>query len=258
MATTAFRLMTYNILDGGAGRRQAITDIIRHHAPDVVILPEVMQVEVLEQMARSLAMAWRVGGGAAKGRKVGLLSRLPILNTRTRRLAGRRHGLVTTVQLPTAQKLTVCGLHLVPFHTWPFEWWRWLELRGLLAYLNRTEAALPLLAGDFNAIAPADEALMTNAPVWVKAQTWPQGGKILRLALNPLFEAGYIDAYRRLHPAEAGFTLPAAGPEVRLDYIFVPPALQASLRGCAVVESPEAVRAASDHLPVVADFEFGG
>ncbi len=257
MATIPFRLMTYNILDGGGPRREAITDIIRHHAPDVVILPEVMQVEVLEQMARALSMTWRVGGGTAKGRKVGLLSRLPILNTRTRRLAGRRHGLATTVQLSNAQKLTVCGLHLIPFHTWPFECRRQLELRRLLAWLNQTEATLPLLAGDVNAIAPADEALMTNAPVWVKAQTWPQGGKILRFALKTLFNTGYIDAYRRLHPAEAGFTLPAAAPEVRLDYIFVPPALQASLRSCAVAEEPDAVRTASDHLPVVADFEFG-
>lgn len=256
MAATSFRLMTYNILNGGGDRMPAIAGIIRHHAPDVVILPEVMRVDALDELARTLSMSWRVSGGSAKGRKVGLLSRLPIFSTRTQR-AGWRHVLVASMQLPHAKTLTVCGLHLVPYHAWPFEWVRRLELRRLLAYLRRTEATLPVLAGDFNAVAPGDEALLTGDPAWVRAQTWLQGGKIFRFALKTALDAGYIDAFRQLHPDDAGFTLPAAAPNVRLDYVFVPPALKASVRRCFVAHEPDSVRTASDHLPVVADFEFG-
>jgi len=257
MATIPFRLMTYNIKDGGGERLPRIAAVIRHHAPDVVILPEVMRVDALDELARGLSMTWRVGGGSAKGRKVGLLSRLPIFSTRTRRM-GWRQVVVASVQLPHARKLTVCGLHLLPFHAWPFEWMRRLELRRLLAYLRRTEAALPVLAGDFNAIAPGDAADLSGAPAWVRAQTWPQGGKIVRFALPTLLEAGYIDAFRHLHPDDPGLTLPAAAPTVRLDYMFVPPALKGALRRCFVADEPDSVRTASDHLPLVADFELEG
>ncbi len=74
-----FRLMTYNILDGGAGREAALTEVIRAAAPDVVIMPEVMRPAVLEQMASDLGMAWGVTRGPERGRKVGALSRLPML-----------------------------------------------------------------------------------------------------------------------------------------------------------------------------------
>jgi endonuclease/exonuclease/phosphatase family metal-dependent hydrolase len=64
-----------------------------------------------------------------------------------------------------------------------------------------------------------------------------------------------VDCFRVLHPNDDGFTLPASDPKVRLDYVFADPALSPALRECRVVTEPAAVKIASDHLPVLAQFE---
>ena len=81
-------------------------------------------------------------------------------------------------------------------------------------------------------------------------------GYIPRWALGVLVKAGYVDCYRRLHPEEDGFTLPSFDPQVRLDYVFAAPPLNEALHGCRVIRSPEAVRSASDHLPVLTEFQW--
>ncbi len=250
-----FRLMTYNILDGGAGREAVLTEIIRAAAPDVVVMPEVIHLATLERMASELGMAGCVGRGPDGGRKVGVLSRLPILGWRSLHFRWTwRETVEVSVRLPNGQSLTVYGLHLIAFHSWFFEAWRVQEIRGVLEHIRRTAPGPHLLAGDFNAIAPGDQVVWEATPLWVKAQLWFQAGRVLRWALRPLLDAGYVDCFRALHPRDDGFTLPASGPKVRLDYVFADPALSASLRECRVVTQPDTVRTASDHLPVLAEF----
>ncbi len=250
-----FRLMTYNILDGGAGRQAALTEVIRTAAPDVVIMPEVMQPAALERMASDLGMVWCVARGPEQGRKVGALSRLPILSWRSLRWRWTwRECIEISVRPPGGQPVTIYGLHLMAFHTWFFEWWRAQEVHGLLQHIRRATPGPHLLAGDFNAIAPGDRVVWEGAPLWVKAQLWFQVGRVLRYALRPLLEAGYVDCFRALHLHDDGFTLPASDPKVRLDYVFADPALSSALRECQVVAQPDVVKTASDHLPVLAEF----
>ncbi len=251
------RLMTYNVLDGGVRREDAIIEVIRVVAPDVVVLQEVMQPVVLERIAATLDMGHILARGPEWGRKVGLLSRLPLVASGSQRVwwAGR-HCLEASIQLPGGQMITIYGLHLTPFHTWFFEWWRGQEIRGLLRHIRQAAPGPHLLAGDFNAIAPGDRARLDGAPLWVRAQLWFQMGRVLRRALKPLLEAGYVDCFRALHPQENGFTLPPSDPAVRLDYVFADPTLSAYLGACRVVTEPEAVKVASDHLPVLAEFEW--
>jgi endonuclease/exonuclease/phosphatase family metal-dependent hydrolase len=251
-----FRLMTYNILDGGAGREAALTEVIRTAAPDMVIMPEVMQPAALERMASDLGMVWCTARGPERGRKVGALSRLPILGWRSLRSRWTwRECVEISVRLPGGQPLTIYGLHLVAFHSWLFEWWRIQEARGLLEHIRRAAPGPHLLAGDFNAIAPGDRAVWEGAPPWVRAQLWFQAGRVLHYALRTLLEAGYVDCFRVLHPHDDGFTLPAPDPKVRLDYVFADQVLSPALRECRVVAQPAAVKTASDHLPVLAEFE---
>jgi endonuclease/exonuclease/phosphatase (EEP) superfamily protein YafD len=252
-----FRLMTYNILDGGEGREAAIIDVIREAAPDVVVLQEVMRPVVLERIATTLAMTHRLAQGSERGRKVGLLSRLPILSARSHHPWGTwRSWLEVSVRLPDDQTLTIYGLHLVAFHPWFCELWRRWELRNLLQHIRQVAAGSYLLAGDFNAVSPGDRARFDSAPLWVKAQLWFQAGRVLRHVLKLLLDAGYVDCFRALHPHEDGFTLPASDPSIRLDYIFADPTLGTSLRSCRVVKEPKTVFNASDHLPVLAEFEW--
>jgi endonuclease/exonuclease/phosphatase family metal-dependent hydrolase len=252
-----FRLMTYNILDGGAGREAALIEVIRAAAPDMVVMPEAVQSAALERMASELAMECRLAHGPDRDRKVGVLSRLPILGWRS--LPSHRpwrESVEISVRPDGGQPLTIYGLHLRALQTWSLEWWRTQEIRIVLEHIRRAAPGPHLLAGDFNAIVPGDRVRMVWQPaqLWDQARLWFRLGPVMRRALRPLLKAGYTDCFRRLHPGDDGFTFPAPGPKARLDYVFADPALSPTLRECRVVTQPDAVKTASDHLPVLAEF----
>jgi exonuclease III len=128
-------------------------------------------------------------------------------------------------------------------------------LSRLLSRIPEAAPGLHLLAGDFNSLAPSDRAHFDDAPLWVKAQTWLQAGLTLHRALGLVLDAGYVDCFRKLHPHEDGFTLPASNPSVRLDYVFASADLKNHVRACQVLTQPKVVITASDHLPLLAEFE---
>jgi endonuclease/exonuclease/phosphatase family metal-dependent hydrolase len=250
------RLLTYNILKGGQEREAKIIEVIRSVAPDVVVVQEVLEENRFRQIAAALKMSPYLA--QSQGRlplRVGLLSRLPVLDFRTLRLWPVWPGcLQATVQLANGNSLTVFGVHLAAYYPWFMEWWRTYQVRALLRYIRRTAPGLHLLAGDFNTIAPGDRASLDQAPLWVKAQAWFQLGHVPRWALRPLLDAGYVDCFRKLHSKEDGFTLPSVDPQVRLDYVFAAPSLNDALHDCRVITSPKAVTSASDHVPVLTEF----
>ncbi|MDQ3913021.1 MAG: endonuclease/exonuclease/phosphatase family protein [Actinomycetota bacterium] len=250
------RLLTYNILRGGLEREAEIVEVIQAVAPDVVLVQEAQGADAFQRIAQALEMVPRLAENRRRlSLRVGLLSRLPILRFRTLYLwPVWPNCLEATLQLANGGSLTVFGLHLAAYYPWFFEWWRTRQVRALLRYIQQIAPEQHLLAGDFNTIAPGDRALLAEAPLWVKAQTWFQLGGIPRWALMPLLEAGYVDCFRNLHPEEDGFTLPSPNPQVRLDYVFVAPTMIEALQQCRVITSPEAAASASDHLPVLAEF----
>lgn len=69
-----------------------------------------------------------------------------------------------------------------------------------------------------------------------------------------LRHAQLIDCFRALHPHEAGVTYEGVHPPQRFDYLFASPGFPLTLTTCEVITTPDA-KVASDHLPVVADFE---
>jgi endonuclease/exonuclease/phosphatase (EEP) superfamily protein YafD len=251
-----FRLVAYNILDGGEGREAALIDIIRTAAPDVVVMPEVIHLAMLERMASELAMKeCRLAHGPDGERKVGALSRLPILGWRS--LPSHRpwrEGIELSVCPDGGQPLTIYGLHLRALTTWSWASWRTQEMRIVLEHIRRAAPGPHLLAGDFNAIAPGDRVARQLTGLWGQAWLWLKVGPVMRRALRPLLKAGYVDCFRRLHPRDDGFTLFASDPRARLDYVFADPTLSSALRECRVVTQPDSVRTASDHLPVLAEF----
>jgi exonuclease III len=84
---------------------------------------------------------------------------------------------------------------------------------------------------------------------------WREGGRVYRNAIQTLYDRGYTDCFRTLHPGDDGFTLPTHEPQVRLDYMFADSRLAPSLKKCVVVRSDVAV-SASDHYPLVATFDL--
>jgi endonuclease/exonuclease/phosphatase family metal-dependent hydrolase len=83
---------------------------------------------------------------------------------------------------------------------------------------------------------------------------WLSGGRIRWRTIEIVLAAGYRDAFRARHSADAGLTFPTWGAHVRLDYLFVPSAHVDRVTSCEVVTSAPA-REASDHFPLLAEIE---
>ena len=242
-----FRLLTYNILQGGLGRANAIATVINACAPDLVLLQEATDPSNVERIAAATNMAeWR----AFARQSLGYLSRRPVAYSEWIRPRISRHAFIEVV--PAGEGLRLFGVHLSAVHAAWTERRRVMELRALLGSVARHQNGFHVLSGDFNTVAPGEQLDLQRLPVRLRPFVWMSGGGIRWRTVQTVLDAGYIDAYRLKHPDDPGPTLPASRPHVRLDYIFIPGRYRERLLACNVVTHPEAARA-SDHLPVVAD-----
>ncbi len=250
-----FKAMTYNIQDGGAGREERILSVIRTAQPDIVVLQELYSVEFVHYLAASLRMGYFFGAGNAE-RHVALLSRFPIISARSYHPLPpiARNVIDADVECSTGSVVRVIGVHPVANLWLPFELWRTWEARWIINLLQKTFTQPCLIMGDFNAIAPNDPFTFQNMPVWLKMLLCSQGGQPFSYSIKMYQNAGLVDCYRHLHLSEQGFTLPAKNPDIRLDYVFANHALLPRLTACQVVREPEVVLQASDHLPVIVEF----
>ncbi len=249
--------MTYNILQGGEGREQALFEVLRSVRPDIAVLQEVRNPQTIRDWARSLGMQVFIAQGNV-GRHLALMSNAPILSRRAHRpFPPMLHVfLEAAVEMAPGEHLWVYGVHLAPWYSVLMEAWRWWEIRTVL---RRAQAHLRdpcFLLGDFNTIGPSDMTNVRAMPLPLRLMILIQGQRIYRLAIPEVLRAGFVDCFRELNPTDAGHTLPASAPNARLDYIFASPPLLPYLRNCAVVREPDLVRDASDHLPLVAEFDL--
>ena len=159
----SLRVVTYNILLGGARREQHITAVLRRLAADVITLQEVSNPEFAAQLARDLGMELVIGAASdGSGVNLAVLSRVPVRRWRNHTHRGRmlRSHLETVLTVGGAQ---VPELHLHSVHLAARfgerkkgEERRRRELDALLGDLGDTPASPHLIAGDFNALSPGD------------------------------------------------------------------------------------------------------
>jgi exodeoxyribonuclease-3 len=148
----------------------------------------------------------------------------------------------------------VFGVHLsAVFAAWT-ERRRMMELRSLLFSIKQHQDGFHALVGDFNTVTPGELLDFRTLPQKVRATVWLSGGEIRWRTIQIVRDAGYVDGFRALHPEDPGLTLPTTNPQVRLDYLFVPSAHLTRVTSCEVVRS-EAAQHASDHFPLLAQFE---
>jgi endonuclease/exonuclease/phosphatase family metal-dependent hydrolase len=252
----SFRVMTYNILDDGIGREPLILEVVRAAQPDMVILQEVGRWGTVETLAAALHLNRGFARGNSK-RHLAVLSRFPILECHSYHPWPLSTALLEAkIELAAHRSLLLFGVHLAAQPFVLFELWRWREITTILRRVRPYLSEPCVLTGDFNAIAPGDTA---NVAAWPKRlkQMWNvQGRRVFHWALAEVSEAGFTDCYRCLHPDDSGFTLPTPTPNSRLDYIFATDVLKHRLRHCIVVQEPPATEVASDHYPVVAEFDL--
>jgi len=243
------RIVTYNILKGGSGRTGPLAAVLAHARPDLVLLQEATDPDVVTELARGLQMGVCI---CRPGESVAALSRLPVREWHWHRGAGPgRAFLELRLQQPAWR---VFAVHLSPYFWWWREQRRRREVRRLLELAGTNGEAL--LAGDFNAIAPEDVIVWQGMPLRVRVPVCLCGGRVPRLAIGEVLAAGYRDAATCELGRRSGFTIPAVQPKARLDYLFASPDLARRLAAYGVVDDVPETRTASDHLAVMARFRL--
>jgi exodeoxyribonuclease III len=254
----SLRVMTYNILDGGANREAYILEVIQRAQPDIVILQEVFTQEFLKSLSQSLKMNYFMGGGN-KQRKVALLSKLPVRAFQSHHPVFPiwRNFIDAEIEYEPTKTARIIGVHPMANLGIAFEIWRWWEANSILRHLRPYQNIPCLIAGDFNAIAPGETVNIATMPNWLKWIIYLQGNRVYHFSIAKLLSAGFVDCFRSLHSDE-GFTLPPPNPNSRLDYVFVNATMRTYLKKCWVIREPASINLASDHYPVMAEFSFSG
>lgn len=241
------RILTYNVhrCRGGDGQLspRRIAAVIAEHAPDIVTLQEVDvgrrrsgHVDQAQEIARELGMqihfhpAYHV---LEERYGDAILTATPSRIVRAENLPGLQHypGLEPRGALWAEVELGQHRLQVVNAHIGLLAYERKLQVQALLGpdWTGSPACADPtILIGDFNAV--------------------PRSRAYRRMA----------ERFRDAQRAAGGVprpTFPARLPVIRIDHIFVSPSVRV-LR-TQVVRS-QLARIASDHLPLMMDFEIEG
>ena len=244
------RVLTYNICRGGAGKEDQLSAVIAAARPDVVVFQEATVPGVIEKLAARTGMAqW----ASTKGESLAFMSRQTVRHFEWHHPRFSRHAFLEID--PGPGELRIFGLHLSALYSAWTERHRVIELRALIASIARHQHGFHLLTGDLNTLAPGDLLDFRKLPHRLRALVWLSGGNIRWRTIQLVLDAGYLDAYRRLHGTDPCYTFPAWAPHVRLDYFFTPAGFYRRIRACEIV-AHSAAAAASDHLPLLADVDF--
>lgn len=156
------RILSYNILVGGARRVNELTSIIKSAQPDIVGLVEATDAKVVEELAERLGMQSVLSAKARHARNgdIALLSRLPIVHTQVHICRGILTApvLEVCVEEEDGQQLTLFVTHLAAAFNkgWAGEAIRRREVREILRIMSGKQGRPHVLMGDFNALAPGD------------------------------------------------------------------------------------------------------
>ncbi len=245
------RVAAYNLCFGGADRLEAIYTVLNALDADVIALTEADDRRVVEALAGRLSLhhVWAEGSG---DRHIATLSRYPIVEWRIY----NKPPLTQAVLEIKLGEFSIFNTHLLPYLLFPFEIRRWQAMGRLLEIIRERKPGRHLIVGDLNAIAPGDRVLQRANPPRMRRAMMLQFGFVFHIAIARLLDAGYVDCFRALHPGEDGFTWMPGNPTTRYDYIFADPVFARDLRACRVVDDLEAAIAASDHFPLLAEFEI--
>jgi endonuclease/exonuclease/phosphatase family metal-dependent hydrolase len=269
------KALTYNVhgwrtpgdaLNVDTKQPRFVASVIAATGADLVGLNEVFHPfptpdgPALEALAKRLGMVYAFGPAQPSAPAPGdipygnaLLCRWPILAYAAHILAptvsyGRRGLLEVRILLPSGHPFTAYVTHL----DHRSEQIRLEQWSAASSWLSRDRGRSHLLLGDFNALAASDYR-EPGAPERLKAYQAAQGWPTPSFALvDEVLKAGYVDAFDRAGTGESA-TWPAAEPERRIDYIFLPGHWADALVRCCCWDTPEA-QAVSDHLPVLAEF----
>lgn len=245
------RLLSYNIRFGGTGREDLLAAVIRKCEPDIVVLQEASNVDVVKRLVpEDDGWKWRA---SKPGHSVAFFSRVEIEHYEWHYDRDLQRPFMEIVL--QGSSLRIYGIHLRATHSNYTERGRMREVRALLRCIREYREGFHLLVGDFNTLAPGELLEMQRLPWRYRILAWVLGGRITYRTVQIMLDEGYIDSYRRLN-TDHGFSFPTWDPNVRLDYVFVPAAYADRIKSCVVItDIPEAAKA-SDHFPLLAEIDL--
>ena len=244
------KLLSYNIRFGGRGRETRLAEVIGAVAPDLVVFQEATDTRVIEQVARATGYPF---WAARRAYSIGFMSRIVVAHHEWHHPVGARHSFLEIAFNGGAR---VFGLHLsARFSKWS-ERRRAREISALLAGIAEHQSGFHVLVGDFNTLAPGELLDVRRMPHWIRALVWLSGRDIQRETIQIMLDAGYRDGFRHLYPHEKGYTFPTWDPHLRLDYVFLPARDADRLKSVEVITQPTTVARASDHYPLLAQFDL--
>jgi endonuclease/exonuclease/phosphatase family metal-dependent hydrolase len=243
------RLLSYNIQYGGRGREERLATVIKAADPDIVMLQEATDRNVVQRLASLTGLQnW----DSRPNFSTGFLTRLDVEGYKWFTPRGTRHAFLNLAIV--SPDIRVFGLHLSAwFSNWS-ERRRRAEIRAILESIREHQDGVHLIAGDFNALAPGEVLQASRMPNWIQAMVWLSGRDIARHTIQHMLDKGYVDTWRVLHTTE-GYTFPTWDPHVRLDYVFTPERYRAAVMQCQVFKTVPEAATASDHFPLLVDFE---
>lgn len=145
--------------------------------PDVVVLPEIENLNILNRLNGHLAAAGYqsvilLEGEDERGIDIGILSKLPLANEprlHTAAIKAKTRGILeATFTLPNSQRLTIFGVHFPSPHNPTQDRIDSFKQLNDLGKKAAATADIVMAAGDFNVTAEESEKVMKNIanPVW--------------------------------------------------------------------------------------------
>ena len=253
---TAVRLISYNILDGGGDRAEALGSVIEAQRPDLVALVEADDVGVVGRLARRLNMDFVHAAGNTHASA--LLSRWPVRESINHALLHfdrlEKSLLEATVVEPGSGKQWTLGVvHLHAHGTEKAEHRREQELQVVLdVFAAHRAAGRPhLVCGDFNANAPYQRIEPQRCKPRTRKEWDENGGGLPRRVVRRMLDEGYRDSLREVDPqgAKTKGSFSTEHPGQRVDYVFTHGLGPGRLKRAWVVDEP-AAKDGSDHFPV--------
>jgi endonuclease/exonuclease/phosphatase family metal-dependent hydrolase len=248
------RLLSYNILDGGTGREDALARVVESQHPDVVALVEAEDERVVERFASRWKMDFVHAPGTSHASA--LLTRFPITSTINHALicVGLEKSLLeATVRDDHGCEITLGVVHLHARAYEADEAIREKEIAVVLDIfaLHRSEKATHLLCGDFNANSPVQWIDPEKCKPKTREAWKANGGQIPRRVVQRILDAGYLDTLYAFdkNAGERQGTFTTEFPGQRVDYIFSFEIDVNRIQSVKIVTEPPA-REASDHFPV--------
>lgn len=261
---TELRIMTWNAGQDWENRLDLLAEPILRQDIDVIAIMSPKARREVDALADRVGMKGYFAQGN-HGFGIAILSRLPVQAFEDRSPSVMFHGLVEAVIDWSNTPVHVFATHLTGYtpdsaqHRQRVE-----EAAALVAAVRPQMREHVLVVGDFNAARPR-ERLGEPGDEGLQLRYYQRGGRpaewywrspsqpYARRPIQLVLDSGLVDTYFSLHRGEAGHTLWADWPWVRIDYIFATRSMASRLRAADVLR-PRGGAEASHHFPVWAAF----